>query len=51
MKEYIIEELTKLLIKTSIEDKIKGTDTYVKKTRVYKDIIKFLKEYDFKNES
>ncbi len=48
MKEYIIEKLTKLLIKTSIEDKKKGTDTYVKKTRVYKDIIKFLKENDFR---
>ena len=47
MKEYIIEELTRLLIKTSIEDKRKGTDTYVKKTRVYQDLIQFLKEYDF----
>lgn len=47
MKEYIIEKLTELLIKTSIEDKKKGTDTYVKKTRVYQDLIKFLKESDF----
>lgn len=47
MKEYIIEKLTELLIKTSIEDKKKGTDTYVKKVAIYRDIIKFLKENDF----
>jgi hypothetical protein len=47
LKEYIIQKLTELLIKTSIEDKKKGTDTYVKKTRVYKDLIQLLKEYDF----
>lgn len=47
MKEYIIEKLTELLIKTSIEDKKKGKDTYVKKTRIYKDLIRFLKEWDF----
>lgn len=47
MKEYIIEKLTELLIKTSMEDKKKGTSTYVKKTRVYQDIIQLLKEYDF----
>ena len=46
MKEYIIEKLTELLIKTDIEDKKKGTDTYVKKTRIYKDLIKFFKESD-----
>lgn len=44
MKEYIIEELTRLLIKTSIEDKKKGTTTYVKKTQAYRDLIKFFKE-------
>lgn len=47
MKEYIIEKLTELLIKQDIEDKKKGTDTYIKKTRIYYDIIQFLKEYDF----
>ena len=44
MKEYIIDKLTELLIKTDIEDKKKGKDTYVKKTRIYKDLIKFFKE-------
>lgn len=44
MKEYIINKLTELLIKTSMEDKKKGTDTYIKKTRVYQDLIKFFKE-------
>lgn len=44
MKEYIIEKLTELLIKTSIEDKKKGTETYVKKTATYRDLIKFFKE-------
>ena len=48
MKEYIIQKLTELLIKTDIEDRKKGTDTYVKKTRVYKDLIQILKEYDFR---
>lgn len=43
-KEYIIQKLTELLIKASIEDKKKGTDTYVKKTNCYKDLIKFFKE-------
>lgn len=46
MKEYIIQKLTELLIKADIEDKKKGTSTYVKKTRVYKDLIKFFKEND-----
>ena len=43
MKELLIEEFTKLLIKQSVEDKNKGKETYVKKTRVYKDLIKFIK--------
>lgn len=47
MKEYIIEKLTELLIKQDIEDKNKGKDTYVKKTRVYKDLIKFIKEVEY----
>lgn len=44
MKEYIIEKLTELLIKQDIEDKNKGTNTYVKKTQAYRDLIKFFKE-------
>ena len=46
MKEYIIEKLTELLIKTDMEDKMQGKNTYVKKTRIYKDLIQFLKEVD-----
>lgn len=45
MNEFIIEKLTELLIKQSIEDKQKHKDTYVKLTRCYKDLIKFFKEY------
>lgn len=44
MKEYIIEKLIELLIKQDIEDKKKGTDTYIKKTQAYRDLIKFFKE-------
>ena len=43
MKEVLVEEFTKLLIKQSIEDAEKGKSTYVKKTRVYKDLSKFIK--------
>jgi len=43
-KEYVIEKLTELLIKQDFEDKKKGKATYVKKTRAYKDLIKFIKE-------
>lgn len=46
MKEYIIEKLTELLIKTDIKDKQQGKSTYVKKTRIYRDLIKFIKEVD-----
>lgn len=42
--EEIIEELTNLLIKQDFIDKQKGKDTYVKKTRIYKDLIKWFKE-------
>lgn len=47
MKDYIIEKLTELLIKQDIEDKQKGKETYVKKTRVYKDLIRLVKEVDY----
>ena len=43
MKDVLVEEFTKLLIKQSIGDAEKGKSTYVKKTRVYKDLIKFIK--------
>lgn len=42
--EYIIEKLTELLIKQEFEDRKKKAHTYVKKTRCYKDLIKFFKE-------
>lgn len=46
MKEVMIEELTKLLIKQDMEDKKKGQATYVKKTSCYKDLINFFKKFD-----
>lgn len=46
MTEYAIEKLTSLLIQQDIKDKKKGKDTYVKKTRVYKDLIKFFKDME-----
>ena len=47
MKEFIIEKLTELLIKQDFIDKAKGKDTYVKKTRAYRDLIKLVKEVDY----
>ena len=44
LKEFIITKLTELLIKQDIEDKQKGKETYVKKTRTFKDLIKLVKE-------
>jgi len=44
MIEYAIEKFTELLIKQDMEDKKNNTNTYVKKTRVYQDVIKMLKE-------
>lgn len=43
-KEDIIDELTRLLIKTDFYEKEKQVDVYVKKTRIYKDLIKMVKE-------
>lgn len=42
--EYAIEKLTKLQIKTDFEDKARGKSRYVKKSQVYKDLIRLLKE-------
>ena len=44
MYDDIIDILTKLLIKQDFKEKQTGKATYVKKTRVYKDLIKFFKE-------
>ena len=41
--EYTIEKLTRLLIEQDFADKEKGKATYIKKTRVYKDLISLLK--------
>lgn len=45
MKEEIVNKLTELLIKQDFEDKEKGKITCVKKTQIYKDLIKWFKEY------
>lgn len=44
MLQEAIDIFTKLLIKQDFKDRKKGKTTYVKKTRVYKDVIKMLKE-------
>lgn len=46
LKEFIITKLTEMLIKTDMEDKQKGKNTYVKKTRAFKDLIKLVKEVE-----
>ena len=43
-KEYIIEKLTKLMIKQSIEDRQNKKEAYIKKVDAYRDLIKFFKE-------
>ena len=43
IKEELIEDLTRLLIKTDFYEKEKQVDVYVKKTRIYKDLIKLVK--------
>ena len=44
VKDELVDELTKLLIKQDFYDKKHNVDTYVKKTRIYQDIIKMVKE-------
>lgn len=43
LKEDLIVELTRLLIKTDFYEQEKQVDVYIKKTRVYKDLIKLVK--------
>lgn len=43
IREELIEELTRLLIKTDFYEKEKQVDVYIKKSRVYKDLIKLVK--------
>ena len=45
MIDFIIEKLTELYVKQTFIDKEKGKDTYVKKTRIYKDLIELVKNY------
>ena len=42
----IVDKLNELLIKQHIIEKQKGKTTYVKKTRVYKDLIKWFKSLE-----
>ena len=43
-KEQIIEELTMLYIRQFEKDKATNKITYVRKTEIYKDLIKWFKE-------
>ena len=43
IREELIEELTRLLIKQDFYDKENNVDKYVKKTRIFKDLIKLVK--------
>lgn len=43
-KDNIVLKLTKMLIEQDLKDKKKGKTTYVKKTRIYQDLIKLFKE-------
>lgn len=45
MKDYIVEKLTKLMIRQDLEDKKNNKITYIKKVDAYKDLIKFFKKY------
>lgn len=45
MKEYIVEKLTKLMIRQDLEDKKNNKITYIKKVDAYRDLIKFFKKY------
>lgn len=40
----IIQTLTNLLIQQDFKDKKTGSPTYVKKTRIYKDLLKWFKQ-------
>ena len=45
--DFIIGKLTELLIETDFEDKERGKIRYIKKTRVYKDLIKLFKDLKY----
>jgi hypothetical protein len=48
--EEIISKLNELLIKQDFLEKQKGKTTYIKKTRVYKDLIKWFKSINKEQE-
>lgn len=43
-KDFVIKKLTELWLEQEFTDRAKGKETYVKKTRIYKDLIEFFKE-------
>jgi len=43
-KNFVIKKLTELWLKQEFTDRVKGKETFVKKTRCYKDLIKFFRE-------
>lgn len=43
--DEIIETLTILLIQQDLKDKEKGKATYVKKTRIYQDLLRWFKQF------
>lgn len=45
LRDDLIKELTRLLIKQDFYDKEHNVDTYVKKTRIYCDLIQFIKQF------
>ena len=47
-KEELIMTLTKMLIETDFYEKEKKVDVYIKKTRVYKDLIKLAALFEIK---
>ncbi len=44
-KDELIGELTKIMLQQEFEDRGTGKTKYVKRTRAFKDLIKFIKEY------
>ena len=43
-KDFVIKKLTELLIKQEFKDRKNKKETYVKKTRCYRDLIQFFEE-------
>ena len=43
-KEYVVDVLTRLLIKTDFYEKTNQKEIYIRKTQLYRDLIKMFKE-------